>query len=156
MRQFPRTRDDSQFKKHSECSPYYFRQGLSLVRLGGLEPPTLCLKGRCSTTELQPLPKSITNYKFLITNKFSTRSLHSAHNTTPHSKHFALDTLYSSYPDTFNLFSALNSFPFAFANSVPCSVEISFIAFAFAARALCTSISSFDSIVSASIDILLL
>jgi hypothetical protein len=27
------------------------------VRLGGLEPPTLCLKGRCSTTELQPLPK---------------------------------------------------------------------------------------------------
>ena len=30
-------------------------QGFKNVSAGGLEPPTLCLKGRCSTTELRAL-----------------------------------------------------------------------------------------------------
>ena len=33
------------------------------VSAGGLEPPTLCLKGRCSTTELRAL--KIKNYKYI-------------------------------------------------------------------------------------------
>ena len=34
-----------------------------IVSAGGFEPPTLCLKGRCSTTELRAL--KIKNYKYI-------------------------------------------------------------------------------------------
>ncbi len=36
-----------------------------IVSAGGLEPPTLCLKGRCSTTELRaPKNSELQIYKF--------------------------------------------------------------------------------------------
>lgn len=39
------------------------KEFIEKVSVGGIEPPTLCLKGKCSTTELHALNFEGTNIK---------------------------------------------------------------------------------------------